>query len=98
MPARSFPIAPLLDWVYLTHEGSNEHAQTTGFRRSISDVEISAMLGCNRATLGRLRVEGWIDMYTADRWAVRLGLHPLLIWPDFHGDTVWADELELVTS
>lgn len=35
---------------------------------------------CHR-TVQRARAEGWIDLGTADRIAIALGLHPILVWP-----------------
>ena len=44
-----------------------------------------------RLGLPKWRVEQWgrrgvlWDVYDADRWAVRAGLHPWLVWPEWYG-------------
>lgn len=98
--AARLPIGPLLSWIESAHQGTNEAAAQNQFTRHITDSEIALMLGAARGTVSSCRQRGWINHRTADQWAVALGLHPLLIWPDFHIDTVWQDELELelVTS
>jgi hypothetical protein len=51
----------------------------------------------------RRQRSGIVDVYEADRWAVRLGVHPSRIWPgwdriDCHEDQAPdpLDELELL--
>lgn len=54
------------------------------FIGSMSEVEAAEFLGVSRRQLRRYRWEG-VRMYsdTADRAALRLGLHPANIWVDW---------------
>lgn len=44
---------------------------------------IAKQTGINRQSVYRWRSDG-IPIHTADRIAIRMGVHPLVIWPDFH--------------
>lgn len=55
-----------------------------------TDVEIAARLGTDRVAIARWRARG-IPEYTADKLAVRHGVHPSHIWPDWF-DRALADE------
>ena len=48
---------------------------------------VARRLALPRSTIYRWRREGGIPYYTADRIALRLGTHPVLIWPDYHQET-----------
>lgn len=52
-------------------------------RRSLgmSLEEMGLYLGVTGRTLHRLMGSRWIGVYAADHMAVRLGLHPSLLWP-----------------
>ncbi len=51
-------------------------------------------LGVELATV-RAAVHRGLSEYHADRWAIRLGFHPSLIWPDWFDDApAWTDEEE----
>lgn len=39
------------------------------------------VIGVGRRAIQRARAEGWIDLGTADKIAVALGLLPIIIWP-----------------
>jgi lambda repressor-like predicted transcriptional regulator len=45
---------------------------------------MATVAGVSRRTLYRWRSGARVSERHADRCAVALGLHPLLIWPDFH--------------
>jgi len=48
-----------------------------------SDLQRSAILGCDPTVLARWRKTGMrIEM--AEQWAERLGFFPFEIWPDYH--------------
>lgn len=48
-----------------------------------SHGDIARALGVNRATVLRAVHHG-LSPLQADRYAVRLGFHPLELWPEFH--------------
>ena len=49
--------------------------------------------GCPRSCLTRWQREGGIPLYTADRLAIRLRLHPVDVWPEwYHIDLSTAGE------
>ena len=52
------------------------------FDEEADDVVIAAALGCNRAQVNKWRngKNVLISVYRADRYAIRIGLHPSLIW------------------
>jgi len=52
-------------------------------RRSLgmSLDQFGAYLGVTGRTLHRLMGSRWIGIYAADHMAIRLGLHPALLWP-----------------
>lgn len=52
-------------------------------RRSLgmSLEEMGLYLGVTGRTLHRLMGSPWIGVYAADHMAIRLGLHPSLLWP-----------------
>ena len=50
-------------------------------RVSISSIALRC--GVSRQTATRWRNEG-IPLFAADKLAIRLGVHPLIIWPTFH--------------
>lgn len=43
--------------------------------------ELGHYLGVTERTLQRLMAYGSIGVYSADHMAIRLGLHPTLLWP-----------------
>jgi hypothetical protein len=52
------------------------------FDPDTDDVAIAAALGCNRAMVNKWRngKSVLISPYRADRYAIRIGLHPSLVW------------------
>ena len=44
---------------------------------------LAAALGSDTATLYRYRNQG-VPVFTADRLAVKLGMHPCQVWPDWY--------------
>lgn len=52
----------------------------------VSVGELACLLGCSPRTVTRWRAAGRLCAFDADRYAVRLGLHPCLIWPDWFTD------------
>ena len=76
-PCRRFPFEPLENLVRQRLEAKlGERATAT---------ELADEFGVDRQTLLRLRRRGMDEVY-ADRYAVRVGLHPRLVWPDYHAD------------
>ena len=47
-------------------------------------------VGLSRKSCYRYFVSG-VPMHIADRLAIRCGLHPLEVWPDFHDDVDWDE-------
>jgi hypothetical protein len=39
------------------------------------------VIGIGRRAIERARADGVVDLTTADRVAIALGLHPILVWP-----------------
>ena len=79
-------------------------SRTTAYRFPLAEVptpnlsELSRRTGYPLRTIQRWRVDG-IPYWSADRVAIRLGIHPSLIWTDWyaarqHGD----DEQRMCTS
>lgn len=66
-----FPIKPLIDYVEAIHFAN-------------SDAIIAHEMGISRRQYQRLKNKEKIRWDTADRHAVRLGLHPVLIWEDWY--------------
>lgn len=51
----------------------------------ITNRDAANLLECSRQTIIRYKHHG-IPMFTADKLAIRLNLHPVCIWPDFYDD------------
>lgn len=80
MKGLRFPAGPLLDLIG-TMEADN-------LSRTVKTVGHAAdRLAVNRVTISNWKVNG-LTVWQADRCAIRLGLHPVLVWPDFHDRTV----------
>jgi hypothetical protein len=47
---------------------------------------IARRLDVTKTTVYRWRRTNRIPLHHADRFAIRLGTHPLLIWPDLHNN------------
>ena len=78
-----FDAAPWFRWVYSHVPCSNESA-CAGLEL-LSDVDIARRYNIPRTSLHVGRKRGLTpDM--ADRWAVRVGLHPSLLWPEYFDD------------
>ena len=54
---------------------------------------LSAICGVGSRTIGRYARAGHLPMSDADRIACRLGLHPILLWPDFQTEPFHPKEL-----
>ena len=57
-------------------------APAAGLPRDVAVAQLALALGFNRRTVGRY-VHLGLDERQADRWATRLGVHPLEVWPDW---------------
>lgn len=55
-----------------------------GIEHRTSNGAIALRCGVDRNTVHRWRASGRINWIMADEVAVRLGVHPLTIWPEFH--------------
>lgn len=69
---RRYPLAPLIEAVAGTGE---------------TDHSVLARLGVSGSTAKKYRAEGVLER-TADRLAVRAGLHPFEVWPELVDDAL----------
>lgn len=74
-------MAPLERYVRSITDVSNEGAWAGHVDVSIADL--ARTLGVNTAQIRRYRQNG-LTLRAADELAVRLCLHPALIWPDYY--------------
>lgn len=74
VPDGYFPLAPL---EALAREKFEETPDNLW-----SDRKFAALVGTTGRTIGRWRKEGCIPWVGADIAAVRLGHHPMLVWPE----------------
>jgi hypothetical protein len=61
-------------------------AYLAGTGAPLSATELAQRLGHGRTVILRWRRDGTVPIYTADRIAIELGVHPVIIWQDFHHD------------
>lgn len=54
------------------------------------DLTLAERLGISRAQVQKARIEGLTELQ-ADEWAIALGYHPLLIWPEWANDPLDAE-------
>jgi hypothetical protein len=80
--SRCVSLEPILAW---WREGHQQHLSTDcvcsvgGWCASVESF--ARRLGVSHSTMYRRQRSGIVDVYEADRWAVRLGVHPSRIWP-----------------
>ncbi len=73
-PGSWFDKQPVLDAI-------ERRKRAEGWER---DLDIEVALGFHPTAIRALRNRpGPIRAATADRWAIRLGLHPAILWPDW---------------
>lgn len=55
------------------------------FGEAVDDSTIASALGVNRSTIRAWRYgkRYRLDPFRADRYALRIGLHPCAVWPDW---------------
>lgn len=73
VPRIPIPVGPLLDYMITNFD---------------SDYERGAALGGTVWIYRQLRRKETIDWITGDRYAVSMGIHPVLIWRDWYEITV----------
>lgn len=95
MTARRWPIAPLEDAlrVRLGPPPQQGDDPLVGY----SAANAAAVLGIGARTWLRYRADGDVSELLADRFACRLALNPIEVWPDWHEGVAYALE-ELVAS
>jgi lambda repressor-like predicted transcriptional regulator len=77
--------APLLAHLAVRSLAELDKATCSGVPAGVAEMRAMATVaGVSRRTLYRWRSGARVSERHADRCAVALGLHPLLIWPDFH--------------
>jgi hypothetical protein len=55
-------------------------------------VGLAERIHVERRTVSRHRAAGWLTPWTADRYAVALGLHPAVVWPNWYDEALHDDE------
>lgn len=81
---RRFPLEPLES--YLAHDQEEIGVRqfvTVETTCKVLPSTIARRVGVDRQSVYRWRKQG-LPLYSADRAAINLGVHPVLIWPDFH--------------
>lgn len=80
------PAEPLFRHLYLTVAPDNESSTQTmeGDAPPITDVQLARIIGVSRSTIRAARERNTLEWWAADRWATRVGVHPLLLWPSFY--------------
>jgi len=78
---RAFPFAPIVELIVGRWDDDGQ----------IPATRIGLRLGVTREQVHRWRYKG-LGIDQADALAVRLGLHPVEIWPDWYRVTVPTDE------
>ena len=80
----SLPIEPLEAWFEAHHPCDNERAHSAEQHHGrVSGARLAGLLGVKPATVRMWRQRGGIPLYSADRAAVALGVHPCELWPDW---------------
>ena len=74
MPVSTEPLLELLRKSY--DERTKKH--------NTNHDRLASALGVSKHTYRKLRYKTHINWVTADRYAIRLGLHPALIWHDWY--------------
>ena len=85
---RGYPYAPLAAAARRVSQRRDEIGDEQVARfPELSDGDIASVLGVTRRTIVRWKIIG-LDCWTADKAAVRLGLHPCEVWGDAWWDPV----------
>lgn len=79
-PPKYLPLEPLLRLCAIRHEITVEE---------IADSQVAAMCSVDVRTVNRWRAERRLNVISADRVAIGMGMHPALIWGAnwFEGET-----------
>lgn len=64
----------------------------------ITDTQLADRCGTTRRAIMRARRDRQIPLEVADRWAIRAGVHPADIWPDFYDGIVDGLDLDDFTD
>ena len=80
---RMVPTKPLQDYLRKVYAGNNYRY-------------IAKVLGTSQGSVQKLMDKDVMLWNKADYYAIRLGLHPVLIWEDWYELTALPGELELV--
>lgn len=84
VPARCVPLLPVIVWWrdrHQQHLSSDCVCSVGGWCASVESF--ARRLGVSHSTMYRRQRSGIVDVYEADRWAVKLGVHPSRIWPEW---------------
>lgn len=101
--AVTLPAGPLLDLarrIAAATDWTDPDGPNAILRTPTSVHRLAELMGCHTRTVCRIITAGEVSIRLADRYAVALGSHPALIWPDWwtlpHEDDD-ADDLEAVS-
>ena len=93
------PLDPVLRWWRERHQ---QHLTTDcvcsvgGWCASVESF--ARRLGVSHSTMYRRQRSGMVDVYEADRWAIRLGVHPCRIWPEWDRVDIYEEQSPDVTD
>lgn len=82
--ARSVPFDPVVDWWCernAPHQRDDCVCIVGGWCASLESL--ARKVGISHSTIYRRRRRGYIDIFEADAWACRLGVHASAIWLTF---------------
>lgn len=80
MARPTFDAGPVLRQAVLALDLGGEHDRQAG---SVTNRLLAEVLGTSDRQVTRWRKGVRLEVWTADRAACRLGLHPRLLWPDW---------------
>ena len=86
---RRYDFAPLEAHFCRTHRHHSDDRLSP--RQGATIGQTAGILGIGRGNLYRYKREG-LPMATADRLAIRIGIHPVILWPDFYDDVSSPDD------
>jgi transcriptional regulator with XRE-family HTH domain len=79
----SFDPKPLLDLARLKAADDGWHTDEAMRHHVDNDARVAEVCGVSRRTVSRWKLGGRMDVPSADKAAINLGLHPCLIWDDW---------------
>lgn len=87
-----FEWAPLERYIARNFPDPNEHLTVLPEGIDVSGSWIAELLGVHRMTIYRAQQHNRVTRLAADRYATRLNLHPLELWPAWLDDITHTEE------